>query len=653
MKSKATSALFTLLAAVAILLVLNYIVSGLNVLNFRADLTEKKIFTLSEGTRNIISRIHADEPVTIRFYATQDSRIMPQEQLTYSKTVRDLLLEVEKQGGGRIKLETIDARSDTEEEERAMADQVPGVVASRSGEKFYMGIAVEAVGKKEIVPFLRYTEEVTLEYHIARALSKVTTADRDRPVVGLMSAMPIGGPALNIPGMAQRQPPAWVAVRFLKQDYEVIEVPTNVETIDPKVKVLLMIHPSDLTPKTEFAIDQFLLRGGRIVAFLDPACRSSQMYNNQGQLGMMAPSFVSPTSDLPHLLKAWGIFYNPGDMLADMEYVTQTSQHYESPTVLTIGRAGMNMDEPTTSSLEGLLMVGAGAFAVNQKEGISVVRLIDSSANSGFVDKTSGEQGFTEPIKGFQPDGKVKSMGLRLTGRFATAFPDGPPKAAAPPEGAPTLPGETGGEEEKDAGAPAKPAGPAAADFLKASRNDEGMVFLFSDVDMLSDIFALNRDQQGNLQAAPGNSNIPLLFNVVDMSAGGIDLIAVRSRGMARREFTKINEMMADVEKKYVPILEGLAKERDEVIQEIATLSSGTKQGNVTVITPNEEQLQKLYKKQVEIQKKERDAAKELNRDRDKLNLTITVLNIAAVPVLVGVFGLVLALRRRSLQAAH
>ncbi len=648
MNTKATSALLTLFITIAIVVMVNYLVSGLNIMNLRVDLTEKKIFTLSEGTKKIIGSISKDEPVTLRFYATQDSRIMPQAMLNYAKSVRDLLLEMEKEGGGRIKLETVDPRPNTEEEEKAMTDQILGMPGARGGEKAYLGLAVEAVGSKQIVPVLHPREEISLEYYVARALYKTIHPESDRPVVGLMSGMPIGGPPLNFPGMPQRQPPAWMSIRFMKEDHDVREVSTNAETIDESVKVLVVIHPADITPQAEYAIDQFLLRGGRLVVFLDPACRSSRMYNSQGQLGMMAPTFVSPTSNLPSLLKAWGVSYNAGEMLADMKHTTQTSNNYKSPTVLTLGGDAINADEPVTSNLEGMLMVGAGGFAVAEKPGIKVVRLINSSAESQFVDTATGEQAFTDPLKGFKSDGTVKSMGLRLTGRFTTAFPEGRPKEPAP-EGGPQAPKETGGEEKKDAGAPA-----AAAAGLKESKDDQGMIFLFSDVDMLADIFALYRDPQGGgLQPIPGNANIPLLLNAVEMATGGIDLIAVRSRARAQREFTKMNELLADVEKKYVPILDGLEKEKAAVAKQIADINGAKRIGNVTVIEGSEEQLKPLYAKELEIRKKEREAAKELNRDRDRVNLWITVLNMAAVPLLVIIFGVVVALRRRSLQAAH
>lgn len=651
MKSKAASTTLSLLILVAIILVVNYIVGGLGFLNSRADLTEKKIYTLSEGTRKIISRITSDEPVTIRFYASQDSSVMPQWLMNYGRTVKDLLMEMEKEGDGKLKLERIDPKPRTEEEDKAIADDIRGSTLSMGGDKFYLGIAIESVGKKEIIPALDPAQEVSLEYSIARAIAKVTSSEKDRPVVGVMSGMPIAGPAFNFPGMPQQQPPPWVMIQLLRQDYDVREVPTSTESIDADVDVLLVIHPSDITEKAEFAIDQFLLKGGKVLAFVDPHALVSRNYNNQSQLGR-APTFVSDTSNLPKLLKAWGVKYDQNLVVADMEHRTQISRDHLAPTFLSIGGDGINRDEPLTSNLEVVQMISSGAFQVEDKPGIKVTRLVQSSENSQLVDRSTAEKSQSEPMNSFAPDGKRKALALRLTGKFATAFPDGAPKDKAPEENAPRLPGagETGGEDAKDAGAPAAAVAPAA---LKESQNDQGMVFLFADVDMEYDIFALQRDRSGRLMQAFGNSNIPLLLNAVEMATGGADLVAVRSRATAKREFTKMNELLAGVEEKYRPIVEKHNAELQKIVEEMAALSSKKQEGNVVILSPTEDQLKQLTKQQTEIQKKVRDAEKELNRERNRLHMIITGLNMAAVPAFLIVVGLLLAIRRRSLQAAH
>lgn len=663
MKSKATSTTLILLISIGIIVVVNYIVGSLGLLNFRADLTEKNIYTLSKGTRNIVSRLNPDEPVTIRFYATEDSRVMPQPLQNYATTVRDLLLEIEKESRGKVKLEKIDPRPSTAEEDKAIADDIQGYPGNDE-QKFYLGLAIESVDKKEIIPLLNPNDEASLEYQIARAMAKISTPEKSRPLIGVMSSMPIAGPAMNFPGMPQQQPPPWIVIQHLRQDYDVREVPITADSIDADVKILLVIHPAGLSDKTQFAIDQFVLKGGKLIAFVDPNCLVTQAYNRpqQPMMGMPPPSVTSPSSDLPKLFKAWGINYDASGIVADLTYRMETGRGRTVATFLSVDRAGINETEPLTSSLEVVQMFSPGAFGIDAREGIAATRLIESSENSGFVDSAAAEKAQNGESPDVNPDGKKKVLGVRLTGTFHTAFPDGAPKDAAPAAGAPGHahpPGETGGEDKKDAGAPAAaatadaPKKDAAPESLKKSINSEGMVFLFADVDMEYDVFALQRDQSGRTIPIPANSNIPLLLNAVEMASGGTDLVEVRSRAAAKREFTKMNELMAGVEAKYKPIVANLDADLQKIVQEISTLGGAKPEKGIVFLNPNKEQMRQLEAKRAEIQTKRRDAQKELNRDKDRLQMTITVLNMAAIPLIVILIGIVLAVRRHGLQAAH
>ncbi|MEZ0274471.1 MAG: GldG family protein [Roseimicrobium sp.] len=435
MKSKATVSALMLVIVVAIVVVLNYIVGHLNFLNPRIDLTEKNIYTLSEGTKKIISRINPDEPVTLRFYATEDSRIMPQEALNYVTPVRDLLSEIEKEGRGRIKLEKIDPRPSTEDEDKAIADDVISFQGLDGVNKFYLGLAIEAVDRKEIIPLLNPNDEASLEYYIARGISKVSSNEGSRVVVGVMSAMPIAGPAMNFPGMPQRTPPPWMFIQHLRQDYDVREVPMSSDSIDADVKILLVIHPAGISDVAQFAIDQFLLKGGKVIAMVDPRCMVSTAYSNPNQMnmGMPQPPPVPPASDLPELFKAWGVGYNSSNLVTDMTYRIDLGRGKAVPTFLSVDRDGINTSEPLAAALEKVQMFCVGAFNPSAKEGINVTRLLESSENSSFIDSSEAEKVQNEDIATFQADGRKKTLALRLTGAFTTAFPEGAPKADAQP----------------------------------------------------------------------------------------------------------------------------------------------------------------------------------------------------------------------------
>jgi ABC-type uncharacterized transport system involved in gliding motility auxiliary subunit len=686
MIKKASSAAITLLIVTAIVAVVNYIVGGLGFANLRADLTEKKLFTLSDGTRHVISNLSADKPITIRFYATRDSRLMPQFVQSYAQTVEDLLLEFEKASGGKIALEKIDPRPDTEDEDKAVADDVQGHTVNAEGDKAYFGLSIQCLQQKEVLPALNPNDEAALEYQIIRAISKVTKARRS--VIGVMSPMPVAGPAMNFPGMPQRQPPPWVVVQQLRQDYDVREVPASSEAIDADIGILLVIHPADLPARAEFALDQFLLRGGKLVAFVDPQCLVTQAYNNPGQMGQAPASFTSPSSDLKNLFKAWGVAYDPGLIVADMDYRTQ-SQGRPQPTFLSIDREGINQEEPVSASLDLVQMFSAGAFTVEKMEGITATPLITSSENSDLIDSTTAEKSRRETLNTFQSGGKKRTLAVRLSGKFKTAFPEGLPKEPNPAENAPKLPGGTGGEEKKDAGAPeaptasapaaattapvaatpALPATPAATGApapapaaapkdekpksLLESQNAEGVVFLFADADMQYDMFCFESDPSGRIIPAYRNSNIPLLLNTVEMLSGGADLIGVRSRAVTKRPFIKMEQLREEVESEYRPLIEQRNQKQQEIVEKIAALGGVKQEKGMVVLNVNQEQLRELRAQEMAIKKDVRELQKEQNRKKDQMEMTITVLNLLAVPVLIIVFGIVLAMRRRTMQAAR
>lgn len=662
MKSKSSISALILIIVVGIIFVVNYIANMPGLRNLRADLTEKKIYSLSEGTKHIIEGLNADKPMTIRLYITGDNRLMPQWAQSYAATVQDLLLEFERNSGGKIKLEKIDPRPNTEDEDRATADDVQGYTVNENGDKAYFGLAIECLQQKEVIPSLNPNEEANLEYQVARAISKVSRTKN--PVIGVMSPMPISAPAFNFPGMPQQQRPPWVVIQQLRLDYSVREVPMSSEKIDDDVSVLLIIHPYGISQQTEFAIDQFVLKGGKVVAFVDSQCLVSKAYDNPGQPGMMPTTVTSPMSDLPKLLAGWGVKYDQGKVVADMNYRTQLGRGRAVPTFLTVDREGINRSEPVTSSLEMLQLWGTGSFSLEKKEGVTYTPLIESSENSELIDSSAAEEAQRSGLKSFNSDGKKKTLAVRLSGKFPTAFPDGAPKEKAPGEGAPKLPGadapkapgESGGEDKKDAGAPAATAEKKKDEAPPALKegNGKGIVFLFADADMEYDMFALETDPAGRIMNIPKNSNIPMLLNVIEMLTGGSDLIDVRSRAVTKRPFTKLQELQTKVEAKYRPIVEQKQQEMQKIVDEIASkggVQQDGKGGGIIKIKPAE--LKELRERQTAIQKDIRNFQKEQNKEKDHLEMLITALNFAGVPLLLVAFGITLALRRSSLRAAH
>lgn len=661
LNSKEGTAGITALLVIAIVAAVNFLVGGLGLFNFRVDLTEHKLYTLSDGTRNILERINPDKPVTIRYYVSTEDRVMPPILKAHARTVQDLLLEFQKAAKGKVILEKLAPNPNTEDEDRAREDDLQGMQVNAEGDNIYLGLAIQSAAQKEVLAFLNPNEETALEYNVARAIQKV--AKTSKTVLGVMSAMPIMGSPM-FPFQRQRGQEPWILVQRLRMDYEVREIPMTADTIDADINTLLVVHPADITEAAEYAIDQYLLKGGKVIAMVDPQSLIAQAYSGQpnpmtGQPG----GVINTASDLPNLFKAWGVTYDKSLVVADVNYRTMM-QGRQNPVALRLPKEAINPDERITADLQSLMLMSAGALSAESKDGLTATVLAHSSEASEKIDVAEAEKLRRESLTNFSPSGQRQPLVVMLSGKFKTAFPNGKPKApAASPE--------TGGAEG-DAGAP-KAEAPAAAKqeeapakkepaeaaapkqeapkddgTVKESSNSEGMVILFADADMLYDAFCVQQDPMtGGLVAT--NSNLPLMLNAVEVLSGGGDLLKVRSRASTQRPFTKMDELRENVEKDFRPKLKSLQGDLDSIAQQMGPLR--VKDG-VLADPAQIKKLEELMKKQADINREIREIKKTQNKQIAFTESIITLLNVLAVPLLVVAVGLILAIRRRVATAA-
>lgn len=644
-KKSASTGIVALLV-VAIIIALNFLVGGIGTGNVRLDLTEDGLYTLSQGTKNIIGHISADEPVTIKFYATNDDRVMPNLLKPHARSIEDLLLEYEKQSGGNIALEVIHPNPDTDEEEKAKDDEIRGLQVNQQGDQIYLGLSVQCLDRKEVLPFLNPEDATAFEYDVSRAIAKVIKPKKT--IIGLMSPMPVGG-VPSMPFQQQRGPEAWAVIQQLKADYEVRDVSMTTDKVDSDITVLLIIHPATLTQKTQYAIDQYLLAGGHIIAFVDPDCLLAKHLSSQpnpmtGQPGNM----INTSSDMPELFKAWGIGYKKDMVVADMNYRGAFNGR-PNPTALQIPAKSINQDERVTSGLQSFTLINAGAFTVEAKDGIKVATLVSSSEASELIDNETAEKLRREPMVNFTPSGKKQVLGLHITGKFKSAFPNGKP--------ADPMPKESGGAQQ-DASAPAAAgAAPAAAKkddgSLKESKTNESNVIVFTDADMLYDNFCLRPGDLG-VGAITNGGNLPMVLNAVELFAGGGDLIRVRNRKAPVRPFTLFKEMRETVEEKYRPQLVKLEKERQELAEKLskARPQLDLKKGTLIVDQGTMNNIKEMETNSKKIDKQVREIRKEMNKEDEFTKTLIKIGNVFMVPLIVGVVGLLLAMQRRVRTAA-
>src|SRR5882724_7059487 len=466
-------------AMAAILIGFNVITSAIKT---RVDLTKEKAYTLSPGTRAILNKL--DTPVKIRFYCTQSENSTEETVFlkAYAKRVEDLLAEYKQAAKGKLIIEKYDAQPDSDAEDSARLDGIEGQQLS-NGEKFYLGLAVSQVDEKQPIPFLAPNEERLLEYKLSRAITRVQA--NEKAVVGIMTPLPVFGMPSNpmMARMGQQGQEPWALVTELKNDFTVKQIGMDVDKIDDGVKVLLVIHPREISEKAQYAIDQFIMRGGKLMAFLDALPLVDAREQNQ-----MFGSIPNSGSNLEKLLKAWGLSFDTGKVVADMNFKMQlggrNGQPQDAPAFLSITPDGINKEDIVTSQIDNIWLPFSGAIVGTPVAGLKETVLLKSTKDSQLVDGFMANLSGENVMKEFKPSGNIYALAVRLSGKFKTAFPNGQPedkkddKKKDDDKDADKKDGEKKAEEKKP------------ADSLKETKQDN-TVMLVGDADMLYDRVAL------------------------------------------------------------------------------------------------------------------------------------------------------------------
>lgn len=633
---KLETILFSVVGVAAMFLILvafNYVAS---LGKQRVDLTKEKLYTLSKGSKEILDKI--DGQVEIRFYCTRGEKEMPMMLKSYAQRVEDLLAEYQQHAGKKLVVKKLDPKPDSEAEDSAALDGVEGQML-QTGDKVFLGLAIEFVGQKVALPFLMPDRERLLEYDFSRAIAGVLT--EEKPTVGIMTSLPIFGMPMNpmMAQMGQRAQEPWVLVSELKQGFNVEQVEPSSEVIDEKrFKVLVVLHPKNLSDKTQYAIDQYVLRGGKLIVLADPNAVMDSQGGSNPMMGSMPGS-----SSLDKLFAAWGVTMEPGKVIADMNFPTQLGgrggQPQMNPAVLSLTEDALNKDDVLTSSVDNLLVPFAGALGGTPAAGLQQTVLVKSSSNAqmveGFIAQMSGES----VVKDFKSGGKELAVAVRLTGKFKTAFPDGKPKEA-PAEGAP--------EAEKKAES-------APGESLKEGKADNAVIIV-ADVDWLYDQFCVQvQNIFGQRFITPVSGNLGFFQSMVEQFAGDSSLIHVRSRASLSRPFTVMNKMEADANERFQSKIKELEGSLADTQRKLNELQQQKEKGQQRMILSPEQQkeIQEFRRKEAEINKQLKEERKKLNREKEALEFKLKVANIAGMPALVALFGIGLFLIKRKRTAAR
>ena len=615
-----------LVALVAVLIAANFI---LGAFNLRADLTEGDVYTLSPGTRQVLGKLEA--PVRLRLYYSQGSEAVPVGLKTFAKRVEDLLSEYKSAGRGKVIVEKFNPEPDSDAEDSAQLDGIEGQLTN-AGEKFYLGLSISFLDQKAAIPVLAPDRERLLEYDITRGIAQV--GETKKPVVGVMSALPVMGRSLD-PIRKQQPSEPWVLVQELKKIFDVREVRLDAPKIDDAIKVLLVIHPRNLSEDTEYAIDQFVLRGGKLVAFVDPYAYFDQQPDLQNPFG----GAQAGQSMFYNLFKAWGVDVDMGKVIADLSFASGAGPRL-LPTLLSLTTQALNMDDVVTSQIGTLLIPFGGAFKNKLADGLKETVLVHTSKNAMPVDLIIATLSGEPSTRGFQPTNEEMPLAVRLTGKFHTAFPEGRPKPYAPPRA------DKKKGDEKKAPDPAEPQ-------LRQSA-EENSVVLVADVDLLSDGAAVEiQEVFGQRVAVPRNGNLALALGMVEQLSGDSALINLRSRASFSKPLTVVREMEARAQQQYLGKIKELEDNLNKTQENLQALQRG-KSGTASSILTAEQQaeLDNFRQRAVETRRDLKELRKNLRVETDALEFWTKVLNIGLVPLLVALAGLALALARRRRQGA-
>jgi len=596
---------------VAVILISNSLFRGA-----RLDLTQNHLYTLSQGTKNILSAI--DEPIHLYlFYSDKATHDLPQLR-TYAQRVRELLEEMAARAGGKLKLDVIDPQPYSEDEDRATSYGLQAIPTGQGGDNIFLGVAgTNSTNGKAVIPFLQPDKESFLEYDVAKLIHELSTSKK--PAVGLISTLPMGS-GFDAQTRSVRDP--WAVQQQLDQSFDVRQLnAASVKAIDKDITVLVLVHPKALSDDALYAIDQFVMRGGHLLVFVDPVAESDE--SGADPNNPQAAMFADKSSDLGKLFKAWGVEYDAHKAVIDRAHALQISIAQGAPPVrdaaiLGFAKRDLNADDITTANLDSINIASPGFFALAKDSKNKLVPLIQTSTEAMVVpaDRVKFLPDPSQLLQGYQPANEVKVIAARLEGKFATAFP-----------------------ERKDEG-------------HLAEAKDNGEIILVADTDLLTNrLWVQVQPFFGQKMMNAFANNGDFFINAVDNLTGSSDLISVRGRATSQRPFTTVEEMKRVAEDNFRDKERELQQQLNETERKLTELQSGKSKGSEMILSPEQQaELTSFMQKKVEIRKQLRQVRHSLDERIDSLGARLKFVDIGLMPLLItlAALGFVLAKRRRK-----
>ena len=613
------------LVVAAVFLFFINIWSSLEIQTAQLDLTENKLYTLSQGSKEVIKTI--DEPITFRLYYSPTFGEISPPHGNYFKRVRELLEHFAVVSGGKIDLKVINPISFSVEEDEAVKFGIQGVPLDQSGELGYFGMAaVNSTDDRKTVPFFNPQREQFLEYDLTRLIYEL--AEPKKKKIGLITSL-----LIEADPMLQYKP--WPIMEQITQFFEVKPIEDAVLRIDDDIDTLLIIHPKFLKDNMLYAIDQFVMRGGRLLVFLDPQ-------NETARMTPRAPPGAG-SSELKKLFEVWGIEFDENKFVGDRTRAIRVQAPVKGRDVIAdylswgiYDKRAINANDIVTGQLTSISLASAGSISLKANSELKMIPLLQTSKISQRIDAelVRGEINPEAILKQFKSENRKFTLAARFSGKVKTAFPDGRPKPA---------------KDEKKKGTSSDdkkrlPLGPHLGE-VKTNLN----MIVMADTDLLTSRFWLQQQEFfGKKISTPVSNNADFLVNSLENLSGSQALISLRSRGLSVRPFHTIQDIKNNAEDKYRETEQKLTEKLKVLQNRLQGLGVKSQaKGKVILTSVQQKAFEKFRTEMLDVRKQLRDVQLALRRDIEQLDTKLKIINIWLMPILISAVAIILAIVRR------
>jgi ABC-type uncharacterized transport system involved in gliding motility auxiliary subunit len=582
----------------------------------RVDLTTDGLYTLTPGTLQIVDTLQRPLKLTL-YFSDHAARDLPQLR-SYEQRVREMLQEMVARSRGRLRLQIVDPVPYSDDEASAEGGGLTAANGGSNGERVFFGLlgsALSAAGDVDAaedrvperslaIAFFDPAREAFLEYDIAKLVYELDQVNK--PQIGVISSLPVdGSPTLG-------EPP-WMVMQQLRQLFEVKMLDAaSVQHIDPAIKVLLLIQPRQLPAAAQYAIDQYVLRGGHLAVFVDP---DAELGVAPYDVGAAAPT---EGTGLSRLFAAWGVLYDPHKVVLDRARALQielAGSSLNHPAMLDLGAQELNRDDVVTASLQRINVSTVGYFDLAPGARTRLLPLLQSSADAEVVPTQRVLAASSDPsllLQDYKPDNAHYVLAARLRGPFDSAFP------------------ERAGQ---------------AGHWSRSVPHAE--VILVADTDLLSDRLWLEpQTVLGQTMMRIFANNGDFATNLVDNLSGSSALLSIRSRSTSQRPFTRVQALRNVADQKFLQKERELEQELADTRRRLDELQPAKGSRGSTVTAEQRREIEQFRQRQLAINKELRDVQHQLNAEIDALGLRLKFINIVLVPALLVLIGLFYGWRR-------